>query len=76
MVCEAKNCKKRELCMNYIDNYFECNPNSGSQQVIDWSKHGSCNYSNDKDGNTFKEETYDCGDMSDSYPMFKSIERK
>ena len=73
-VCDAKRCKKRELCINYIDNYFHFNPNSGPQQVIDWSNYGNCTYSNDENGNMIKKETWDCGDLSDNYPKFESIE--
>ena len=72
-VCIAKKCEKRELCMNYIDNYFEYNPNSGTQQVIDWSGYGS-NHWCDKDGDTYTEQTWDCGDLSKTYPKFEPIE--
>lgn len=74
-VCEAKNCKKRESCMNYIENYFEYNPSSGRQSLVDWSNHGSGSYYTDKDGNTIKTIVHDCGDKSYTYPLFESIEK-
>lgn len=73
-VCEAKNCKKRELCMQYVDNYFKYNPTSDWKQLIDWSRHGSVEYYRGKDGKNYISHTYDCGDDSITYPMFEQIE--
>lgn len=74
MVCEATNCKKRESCINYSVNYFKYKNASKLEQCIDWSRHGSYNVSNDKDGHQVTNQTYDCGDNSVTYPMFESIE--
>lgn len=73
-VCEATNCKKRELCMRYVGNYFKYNRTYNWEQSIDWSKYGSGAYGIDKNGNTVVNRTYDCGDNSITYPLFSPIE--
>lgn len=72
-VCEARNCKKRELCMRYTENYFKYNPTSDWEQLIDWSGYGSGGYGQTKDGVRVMSRTYDCGDNSIYYPMFVPI---
>ena len=65
-VCSASNCSKREQCAKYIGNYKSNN----TEQVIDWSQYGSGSIGIDKNGNTYCESRYSCGDLSDRYPMF------
>ena len=73
-VCEARNCKKRELCMKYEGNYFKYNHTHDWQQLIDWSRHGSGGFGQTENGVNFISRTYDCGDDSITYPMFEPIE--
>lgn len=68
--CAGKNCSKREQCANYIVNY---NSNK-TEQVIDWSRYGWGRIGIDADGNAYSEDHYDCGDLSDKYPMFQELQ--
>lgn len=72
-VCEARNCKKRELCMKYTENYFKYNPTHDWVQLIDWSSYGSGGFGQTEDGVNLISRTYDCGDNSICYPMFEPI---
>ena len=69
-VCDARNCSKREQCANYIGNY----KSNKTEQVIDWSLYGYGSIGIDKDGNTYCENHYDCGDLSVGYPMFQELQ--
>lgn len=69
-ICSASNCSKREQCSNYIGN---CK-NNKVEQVIDWSQHGFGSISIDADGNTYCDNHYECGDLSDGYPIFQELQ--
>ena len=68
--CGASNCSKKEQCIKYVNNYFECHPNVVAQ-FIDFSTYG-WGVQTDKG---FKYR-YDCGDLSDGYPYFKEIKKQ
>lgn len=70
-VCGGSRCAKRDRCKNYEGNYFKCHEGSGVREYIDWSQYGSGSLGIDKDGNTYSEEMWYCGDFSDGYPMFE-----
>lgn len=70
-VCGGSRCSKRDKCKNYEGNFFKCHETSGVEQYIDWSQYGSGSLGIDKDGNTYSEYTWDCGDLSKNYPMFE-----
>lgn len=72
-VCKATKCRKRELCMNYSENYFKYNPTSDWMQLIDWSAYGSAGYGQKEDGTHIINQTYSCGDDSIKYPLFEPI---
>lgn len=59
--CEGNQCKKRNECANYWANLPP-----GDYQFIDWSTNGSCSYTDGK-----IDQWWDCGDLSDGYPLFE-----
>lgn len=69
-VCSASNCSKREQCANYIGNY----KSNKVEQVIDWSQYGLCSIRIDPDSNTYCDNHYECGDLSDGYPIFQELQ--
>ena len=73
-ICEATKCKKKELCLNYTNNYFKYNPTSDWRQIIDWSIYESGSYYMDKYGHPHFNINIHCGDDSIIYPNFVPIQ--
>lgn len=59
--CEGSQCKKRNECAKY---WMNLPP--GEYQTIDWSTHGSYSITDDN-----VEQKWDCGDLSNGYPLFE-----
>lgn len=72
-VCGGQRCSKREKCASYGSNYWKTHDNSIWAQSIDWSNYGWGHVYETKDGKQVYESGYDCGDLSENYPLFKPV---
>lgn len=69
-VCGARQCSRREGCKHW-EGYLK-----GTAQYLDWSTSGWGRCYETEDGKQFSERGYDCGDLSETYPIFEPIERE
>lgn len=70
-VCGASHCSMKKKCKKYIEN-FRGNSNHW-EQYIDWSTNGSVGIECDANGESYVNEVWDCGDWSNTYPLFEGI---
>lgn len=59
--CSGTHCSKKKTCKRW-----EVNAPLGTHQAYDYSTTGSCVYR----GGSRYEETWDCGDKSETYPLY------
>lgn len=75
-ICPGSQCKMRNQCRYFKENYWSWNDNSKWAQVEDWSVQGTIiGYTDPATGETEYEEEHWCGDLSENYPYFKEMER-